>query len=139
MNDSQQAIPPVQVPADDPQDQVSYADTASDTGGQSPLDALEKILEEAKAKKESSGPSEEEVAAEQKKLAEEAAFNAQKEEQKIRDQQELEIKIAELKNVEQTPQYQARVQQHQQEVEEKQQTQADNDGYQIDQLDHTKI
>lgn len=108
---------------------------------QSPLDALEQILQQAKANKASATPdvNEEAKLAEQKKKEELAKFEAQKEQQRILDAQNMAAKIAELKTVEQMPEYQARLEQDQAKIDEAAQADSAGDGYEIGQLEHSKL
>lgn len=157
-----QSMPPSQVVADSTQTvtnpipavdpQTSTLQPGDSPPDQNPLDVLESILAEAKQKAgqkapggEGSGmgqvdsppavttdpatppvpppPTPEEIA------AKEAAHQAEIEQQK----QQLMAQIT------QTPEYQAKVQQDAEKAEEESQSSAGGDGFQIQQLQHTKI
>lgn len=111
--------------------------------GQNPLDALEQILQQAKAGKgggaAAQAADEEAKAAEQKKQEEQAQFLALQEQKRKDDAVAMMQKLEELKMVKQTPQYQARVEQDQKKESDQQQHDADIDGYEIEQLSHTKL
>lgn len=110
----------------------------------SPLDALEQILKDVKAKgggaddkkKAEEEAAEKERQEEEKKQQELARMN---EEQTAEDQQKIAEQIKNLQNVIQTPEEQARQTQSQEKKEIDKQKQGDMDKNAIYQLGHTKI
>jgi hypothetical protein len=127
----------------------------------SPLDILEELLNDTKAKGGAKGKSSAALpgvnpgvpdggaadeAAEAAAKAEEAAKAAEEAERqriiaqrKLEDEQHLIAQRAAMEELKNTPQYQARVQQDQQEEEEHKQHDEAVQGYEIKQLEHKKI
>lgn len=124
--------------------------SGSDPSGQpqkNPLDVLEELLNDAKAgaqapagvapaapdqsatplaAPEPAGPTPEQL----------AQMEAEREAQ---DQAEAQAKLNEIQSVQSTPEFQARIQQDQAAVQQKAQETTAQDGFEIIQLDHTKI
>lgn len=115
----------------------------------SPLDVLEEILNESKGS--SGGPAvdpaaakaaaEAQAAAEAAKAEAEAMAKVQAdmERQRLEDQQKLKEQITDLKTIKDTPAYQARVAQDEEKKQEAAATAVAGAGYEIVQLDHTKV
>jgi len=105
-----------------------------------PLDVLEDILKEAKAKgaAKNTGPTPEEIAAQEEAEALKQAQQMQAE-HRVQDQQEILVQISELDTIKDTPEYQAKVQQEQAAKDEKAEEQQSQDGFQIYQVGHKKI
>lgn len=125
------------------------ADPATDPAAQkNPLDVLEELLKESQAKvgggsmpgmpgdpgaaAEPAGPTPEQ-------LQLQAEYEEKLRQQAILDQQALEQKRAELEEIKHTPQYQARVQQDQEKADVQQAKSSAGQGFDIKQLEHTKI
>lgn len=106
-----------------------------------PLDVLEELLQKTK-EKQGLG---EDTAAEQaeREEAEKAAIEQQRLEEAQRqaalDAQGILDQRASLKTLQDTPQYQARMAQEAETQQNKQQTLTAQDGFQIEQLKHTKV
>ena len=159
---------PDPVPPVDPQAQTQVAPTnpaepttnPADPSQQNPLDLLEKLLQDAKNKKGSekttagsddsgmpplpalddsvlaaSQPPAEPVAV---KLTEQD-FERIRAEHDVIDQQKIEEQKIIMEQLKQSPQYQARVRQDEDKATESQEKRDDQDGYEIEQLVHTKI
>lgn len=126
--------------ADDPQT------PGVDVGGADPLSVLEDLLKQAGSDGGAAGapPVAGEAAVDGEKTPEEKAAAQAELEQKLAEQQQRDNeqlvaqreKMHELKN---TPQYQARVQQDEEKAVEQSEHDAAGEGYEIRQLDHTKI
>lgn len=99
--------------------------------GQSPLDVLDQILNDAqdKAAKE----------ADEKAKEEERKVQEELERQKQEDARKLQEELEKLKNVTQSPEYQARVEQQQTEDQQSQDKKTAMEGLEIIQIGHTKI
>jgi hypothetical protein len=110
---------------------VLAAGAPSAPGSQSPLDILDQILNDAQAKANNAV---EEKAEEDQRAAEEA-----RQRQKALDQQKIQEELERLQGIKQTPQYQAMVEQNQEQVSSEQQKKEDMQGYEIAQIGHTKI
>ncbi len=133
---------------------LSGADPASDPAAdpaaqRNPLDVLEELLKESQAKvgapggglpgggtgpvpAEPAGPTPEQLQAQ-------AEMEERLRQQAVIDQQAIEERRAELEQIKNTPQYQARVQQDQEKADQQQTQQAAGQGFDIKQLEHTKI
>lgn len=107
--------------------------TAGQGQQKSPLDVLETILDEAKSKTRTVNQQEQQEEQQRQELAQQDA------QQKAEDAQKLRQQIEELKTVTQTPAYQARVEQEQEKQEEQEKEKQEQQGYQIVQLEHTKV
>lgn len=143
MTDSQ-TLPPDPVSDVTQDDPISAASAPSASGDDSnPLDALEQILKDAKAKGGGKADSKE---------AEEAALRAQQEEQhkqeemarlaaeqKLEDQKMLAEQIKNLQSVSETPEEQARVAQSADKLKEEEDRHELQEENAIHQLGHTKI
>lgn len=127
--------------ADDPQTPPQNA--ATDPNQKSPLDILEEILSEKGASAGDPGGMQAEASVAPvvpeppqptaEELAQlEAARLAQ-------DQAELQQKQAELQTITQTPQYQARVEQEEAAKQQHDQQETAQEGFEIKQIEHTKI
>lgn len=132
-----------QMPGSDPKSAMPPGGGAP-PAGQNPLDALEQILQQAKAGKGGVSPDakaaeEKAKLEEQKKQDEILKFQALQEEKKLADAAALQQKLEELKSVEQSPQNQARIEQDQQKQSEQQQYDDAIDGFEIQQIHHTKL
>ena len=99
--------------------------------GESPLDVLDQILNEAQDKMEDDTKKKEEE--EVKKM------EAEREQQKIKDQLQVQQQIEELKTVTESPEYHARVEQHDTEVQAQSQRAEEMAGTEIRQLGHMKV
>jgi hypothetical protein len=114
-------------------------------GGSNPLDALEQILKEAKAKAESSGEkpaamgAQKAEPAEADEAAKKAAILAQQQEQQVEDEAAITEQLANLQGVVDTPAYQARVAQDEARKQAEQAKQEQSNQFAIHQLGHTKI
>ncbi len=110
-----------------------------------PLDVLEELLKESQAKigppgggkaadapAEPAGPTPEQ-------LQQQAELEERLRQQAVLDQQAIEKRRIELLGLKDTPQYQARVQQDQAKADDLQSKDTAGQGFQILQLDHTKI
>lgn len=99
--------------------------------GQSPLDVLDQILNEAKEKADQTVAAKAEAAA--------AEAEAERARQKAEDAQKIAEELAALEGVKQSPQYQAAVEQkHEEEVEKKQHGEK-MQGMEIHQLVHDTV
>ena len=128
MTDDQQNTPATPMPK-----------PAAPADDKNPLDVLEDILKDAKAKgTNQKGPSPEEIAAQQEAEALQKAQQMQAE-HRVQDQQEILAQISQLETIKDTPEYHAKVEQEQQAQEEKADEQQAQDGFQIYQLGHKKI
>lgn len=110
-------------------------------GDQNPLDVLEEILNDAKNKGQKSdpnAPTPEQIAA-QKEVEELKKAEALMQERQQEDVQKMVEQIGELDSIKQTPEYQARVEQIEEKKQEEVSQQQAQDGYEIEQLQHTKI
>lgn len=135
---------------------VALADFAKDTtkadaSGEpkkSPLDVLEELLNEVgdkngkpgldKVDTKPAGPTEEEIKAqelEQKRIE----YEQKKKEQEIIDAQLIQQQQAAMLSLNQTDAQKARDEQDAQKADEAQQKKSAGEGYEIDQLDHTKV
>ncbi len=117
-----------------PQDSAATAPAvppADAPAGQSPLDVLDQILNDAQTKAATQQSAQEE---EEKKKLEEAV-----EQQKQEDQAKLQEQIAELQTVKESPEYQAKVQQDQHAVVQAEEHAQEMEGMDIVQLGHTKV
>ena len=101
------------------------------TGTQSPLDVLDQILNDAKTK---AAQAADDKAAEEAKKQEEEHLR-----RKIEEEKRVAAQRTELQAITQSPQYQARVQQQQEEQETLQKEAQQMDGMQIHQLGHKKM
>jgi hypothetical protein len=127
--------------------------TSDATSGQDPLAALEELLKKQQAKQqggglassvdgegsaEPTGPSPEELAAaeKEKQLAEYEVLKQQKEQD---DARQLQEQIAALSQIQETPQEQARQQQHSDVVDKRADSASAQDGFEIKQIEHTKV
>lgn len=113
----------------------------SDPQQQDPLAALEELLQDSKGDGDSQQAAadktaEEQALAEEQEKKEIAELEAK---QKQKDQEELKAQIADLKNISDTPQEQARLAQNEQRIESQNEQQTQQDQYQIRQLGHTKV
>ncbi len=132
MNDdtTQQAVPT---------DPAASADdsAASDQPQKNPLDVLEELLKDSGSAgadpKAVAKQTEEDKARQMEELQQKIAQQAAIDEQKIAEQQKL------LESLKETPQYQARVQQEEQKVQDKSQEDSAGKGFEITQLDHDKV
>lgn len=121
-------------------------------GQKSPLDVLEELLKESQAKAGAAGqgpgapggmgamepaPDPNQPTPEQLQL--QAEMEEKLRQQAIIDQQHLEEQRVALGQIKDTPQYKARVQQDQDKVDEQQSKQSAGQGFDIKQLEHTKI
>ena len=97
---------------------------------QSPLDVLDQILKDAQGKAKEAVA--EKVAEDEQKAA------AERERQRLLDEQKLQEELVKLEEVKGSPEYKAMVDQKQEEVQEKQQYEQKMDGMQILQLQHDK-
>jgi hypothetical protein len=140
------------------------APTTTTPGDKSPLDILEGLLNEAKNKNSGSGDSstdsgvdtsvldeilgddeksevssEDQVKLEAQKQAEEAERQKLIAQQAIVDQEKLIAQQAAMEEIKSTPQYQARIEQNEEQKNQQAQKDASQSGYEIVQLDHKKI
>ncbi len=120
--------------------------TANDpTSGTNPLDALEAILEQAKAKSgagqkgDADGAKVTGTAEAESEAQRQADFLAMQAASQAADVIALEEKMADLQQVTQSPQYQARVEQNAAQEETQALHQQKHDEFEIRQLGHTKI
>lgn len=105
-------------------------------GGKNPLDVLEEILNQSKKEDTAQQAEAQQAAAEQAEMAQaQQEMAAQRREDQAKIQQQLE----QLKTIEDTPQYQARVEQEAAKVQEKQDSENGTKGNEIRQIQHTKI
>lgn len=106
-----------------------------------PLDVLEELLQKTKAKQGSEDP--EAAAQVQKEAEEKAALEQQRlaeEQRQVElDAQQIAVQRASLETLKETPQYQARQAQEAEAAQHKVQTLNAQDGFQIEQLKHTKV
>ncbi len=105
--------------------------TPTSVATKSPLDVLDEILNEAKAKNQ--------VALEERQKAEERLVQEALEQQKQADQQHLAEELEKLKAETQSPEYQAKVAQDQQVATEQQQKAEEMKGHEIVQLNRTQV
>lgn len=121
-------------------DQSQTTNPTSDD--KNPLDVLEEILKDAKAKggagNAPSGPSPEELAAEEeaRQLAEAQQVMAEKQNE---DQQQIVQQIQELQTITQTPENQARLGQINDKKKKEESQKAAGEGFEIEQLGHSKV
>ncbi len=109
-------------------------------GGKSPLDMLEQILKDQKqegAEAPATPVAAPVVPAEPLISPEE--LQAQQAAHKAQDEVDLKAKIAELETIKQTPEYQARVEQNAQAQTQAEEAHSGQEGFEIRQLDHTKV
>ncbi len=125
--------------------------------GQDPLAALEELLKRQQAKQQAgggaglggsgggadatdapTGPSPEEVAA-QEKAQQLAQYEELKQQRQLEDAQHLKEQIAALSQIGEMPEEQARQQQHDAVEEQRVGNAAATDGFEIKQIEHTKI
>jgi len=130
---------------------------ATDPSQQNPLDILEKLLQDTKSKKAASAATDPStlgaplrapvsppteaapaVPAEEPSLTEEDYERIRAEHDEA-DQVKIEEQKVIMEQLKQSPQYKARVQQDEEKASVDQAHQQDQDGFQIEQLDHTKI
>lgn len=142
----QSASDPASFPPDSNQDPTPAPQApASPPAEKSPLDALEEILRDAKAKggggADDKQKAEEEEAQKIKEEEEQkkAEMARQEEEQRLEDQKNLAEQIMKLKSVTDTPEEQARLQQFSQKKDNEDEKQKSADYNAIHQLGHTKI
>ncbi|HYD34660.1 MAG TPA: hypothetical protein VD999_01190 [Vitreimonas sp.] len=148
MNDASQSPLPVVDP------QAGGQPTAAGQPGgmpqKSPLEILEEILGDAKNKAGAGAPAAESAQSAGAVAADPAATSADEaaklaeiqariEQQKIVDQQLLTQQLADLKQIEQTPEYQAKVSQEHAKEEADAAKVAATDGFEIVQLGHKKV
>ena len=138
---SSQVAPPPTLPV--PDDQIAQSASGSSAGA-NPLDALEQILKDAKAKSAASAaPSASAPAAPSTAAADEAAKQAviaEKEKvQDVEDQAAIGVQLDELKQVVETPAYLARIEQDRLKKQQDDEKKKQADAYAIIQLGHTKI
>jgi len=105
---------------------------ADSSNKKNPLDILEDILDNAEANKE-----EEKAAAEEARVAEE--MRLKDEEARKKDLALLEQERAKMTDIEHSPQAQARMSQIAEKNEKAKEKVDQSEGYQINQLGHTKI
>lgn len=135
----------------------------SDQTAQDPLAALEELLKKQQAKQQGSSdqvggvagagqtPTEQTTApeavseqdqqlkAEQEKAHQLAEYEKLKQQRAEEDQAKLQEQIAELAKIAETPQEQARQQQHKQIEDQRAGASVASDGFEIRQIDHTKV
>jgi hypothetical protein len=104
--------------------------TPAGDAGKSPLDVLDQILKDAQSKAKSAV---EEKVAEDQKAAEE-----ERERQRQLDAQKVKEELQNIEKVKQTPEYQAMINQRNEEVEKKKEYEEKMDGMEIYQLKRDK-
>lgn len=124
---------------------VAGAAQANPAGGSNPLDALEQILKEAKAKAESGSEKSAGAAPaattppEADEAAKKAAILVQEQEQDAEDQAAITEQLANLQGVVDTPAYQARVAQDEARKQAEKAKEEQSNQFAIRQLGHTKL
>lgn len=124
-------------------DSNSTPTTQAPVDDKNPLDVLEDILKEAKAKggkgdDQPTGPTPEELAA-QKETEDLAAATQVMAQKKAEDQIQIVEQIKELQTISDTPEYKAKVGQEEGEKATKDAQDAASEGYQINQVGHSKV
>ena len=114
-----------------PTDSQASTPPAADGKSPSPLDVLDQILNDAQSKAK--------AAEEVKKQEEAKKIEEELERQRQEDAVKVQAQIEELQTVKESPQYQAMVNQHQEQVQQKEDHQKKMDGMEIVQLQHTKL
>jgi hypothetical protein len=120
---------------------TSKTSKVTDDYKKSPLDILEEILDESDEieKKEAEIKAKKEAQEEAAKAAEIAAYEAEVARQKQLDQERLSSQLQELKTIEQTPQYQARKEQIEDQKNQDSTNKQNSEGFEINQIDHKKV
>lgn len=120
---------------DDPNQSPANAPGSAGAGDdKNPLDILEEILQENKKGQEVVEKAEAEL--ESRQQAEQAAIIEQ---QRQQDEVALQQQLTDLQNVAETPEIKAREETRVKEAEEAEQQKQEETGFEIKQIDHTKI
>lgn len=125
-------------------DDQQQTTTPPATDDKNPLDVLEELLRDSGGGGASGGaaapaPSKPGELTEEELAQKRVEFEEKKAEQTVIDSEQLAKQQELLKTLKDTPQYQARVQQEEEKVEESQKAAVASDGFEITQLDHDKI
>ncbi len=142
----------------DPSQNQDLQDQQDSSAENNPLSELEKLLESAKKRKAEAGVDAQapgpvvEAAAEAvlvdqahteaeaaRKAQEQAEYQQLSQQNEAADLEELEKQRQEIASIQSSPEYQARSEQQQEEASEEEQQKQQQDGYQIEQLKHTKV
>jgi len=143
---SDPTVDPATVHGTDSATPIVSSSNAADPSQKSSLDLLEQLLNESKAETQPDQPPA--VGLGEATPVRPAAptqapsleqIHQMEAEQEAEDQVALQAKLNELQQIEQTPAYLARVQQEQTAEQQKAATESAQDGFEIVQLDHTKI
>jgi hypothetical protein len=130
---------PVQTPQADPASTPTIEPTqtagsptpAAPADGKSPLDILDQILKDAQTKADG--------AAADKSAEDLKVLEAERERQRLEDEQNLKEELGKIEGMKDSPQYQAMQQQKEEQKEENTQRAQAMDGMEIVQLEHKKL